>query len=140
MNFHPLHQNVKVSGDEHYYVDIELTFNEHSSLSHCNTLSLYLNTSSTLNVLHVCVHSPCISSVNCSSKCHDMIANPCCHDINASISSSCYVSNNVDEYKGSIGNNKILNGASSISSSSSYLGSHICLMAKASMLYPSMEA
>ena len=71
--------------------------------------------------------------VNCLNKSHDdMLAMSCCHDINASISSSCCVSNNVEETEDSMGQDKILNGASSNSSSSSSLGSHLCLMARAS--------
>ena len=60
------------------------------------------------------------------------------HDINASISSSSCVSNNVEETKDSIGQDKILNGASINSSSSSYHGPHLCLMARSST--PSLES
>jgi hypothetical protein len=56
-------------------------------LSHCNSSSLDLNTSSTINALHACVDSPCISCVCSLSKSHDdMLITPCCHDINASSS------------------------------------------------------
>ena len=107
--------NDMVSGDENCNVDSELTIDDSSSLSHCNVSSLDLNTCSTINALHACVDSPCISCRNCLIKSHDdMLAMSCCHDINASISSSCCVSNNVEETKDSMGQDKILNGASSI--------------------------
>ena len=51
---------------------------------------------------------------------------------NASISSSCCVSNNVEETEDSMGQDKALNGASSNSSPSSTHGSHLCLMARSS--------
>ena len=73
-----------VSGDGNCNVDIELTIDNSSSISHCNGSSLDLNTSRTRN--------PCISCVNCLNKYHDdMLAMSCGHDINASISSSCCV-------------------------------------------------
>jgi hypothetical protein len=50
-----------VSGDEYCNVDSKLTSDDRSSLSHCNASSLDLNTSSTINALHACVDSPCIS-------------------------------------------------------------------------------
>jgi hypothetical protein len=61
------------------------------------------------------------------------------HDKNASISSSLCVANNVEETRDSIGQDKVLIGASSNSSSSSSLGSHICLMARDSKVTPSLE-
>jgi hypothetical protein len=48
------------------------------------------------------------------------------------------VSNNVEENKYSMGQDKILIGASSDSSSSS-LGSHMCLMARSSKVTPTLE-
>jgi hypothetical protein len=90
--------NDMVSGDEYCNVDSELTFDDCSSLSHCNTSSLDLNTSSTTNALHACVDSPCISCACCLNTSHDdMLVTTSCHDINASSSSSCCVSNNVEE-------------------------------------------
>ena len=131
--------NDMVSGDENCNVDIELTIDNPSSLSHCNVSSLDLNTSSTINNLHACVDSPCISCINCLNKSHDdMLTMSCGHDINASISSSCCVSNNVEETEESIGQDKILNGASINSSSSSSHGPHLCLMARSST--PSLES
>ena len=53
--------NDMVSGDGNCNVDIELTIDDPSSLSHCNVSSLDLNTFSTRNDLHACVDSPCIS-------------------------------------------------------------------------------
>jgi hypothetical protein len=49
-----------VSGDENCNVDSELTIDDHSSVSRCNTLLLDLNTYSTKNDLDVCLDSPCI--------------------------------------------------------------------------------
>ena len=73
--------NDMVSGDGNCNVDIELTIDDSSSLSHCNISSLDLNTSTTINDLHACVDSPCISCVNCLNKSHDdMLAMSCCHD------------------------------------------------------------
>jgi hypothetical protein len=70
-----------VSSDENCNVDIELTIDVPSSLSHCNASSSDLNTSSTINRIHACVDSPCISCVNCLNKSHDdMLALSCCHD------------------------------------------------------------
>jgi hypothetical protein len=62
------------------------------------------------------------------------------HGLCASISYSCCVSNNVEETEEFIGNDKILNGASSSSSSPSSQGSHICLVDKASTLSHTSEA
>jgi hypothetical protein len=88
--------NDMVSDDKYCNVDSKLTCDDRSSLSHCNASSLDFNTSSTINALHACVDSPCISCVCSLNKFHnDMLVTPCCHDINASCSSSFYVSNNV---------------------------------------------
>ena len=57
--------NDMVSGGENCNVDIGLTIDNTSSLSHCNISSLDFNTYSTKNALHACVDSPCISSRNC---------------------------------------------------------------------------
>src|SRR5680860_1485997 len=56
--------NAMVSRDKFCNNDSELLLDNISSLSHCNDLSLDLNTSSTLNVSHACVDSPSISSRN----------------------------------------------------------------------------
>jgi hypothetical protein len=110
--------NVMVSGDEYYNVDSKLTCDNHLYLSHCNASSLDLKTSSTINDLHACVDSPCISCASCMNKYHDdMLDLSCFHDTNISTSSSCCVSNNVEENKYSMGQGKILFGASSDSSS-----------------------
>ena len=96
--------NDMVSGDGICNVDIELTIDDPSSISHCNGSSLDLNTYSTINVSHACVDSPCISCTNCLNRSHDdMLAMSCGHDINASISSSCFLSDNVEETKDSMG-------------------------------------
>ena len=54
-----------VSGDRNCIVDGVSTIDYTSSLSHCNVLSLDLNTPSTSNVLHASVDSPCISCNSC---------------------------------------------------------------------------
>ena len=53
--------NDMVSRDRNCFVDGEYSIDYISSLSHCNVLSLDLNSSSTSNVLHASVDSPCIS-------------------------------------------------------------------------------
>jgi hypothetical protein len=95
--------NDMVSGDEICNGDSMLCFDDPSSLFRCNASSLNLNTCSPINALHACVDSPCISCVNFLNKSHDDIALSSCPNINASISSSCYVSNNVEETEDSIG-------------------------------------
>jgi hypothetical protein len=99
--------NDMVSGDEYCNFDSMLTCDDRLSLSHCSASSLDLNTSSTINSSHTCVDSAGISCVCSLNKSHDdMLVTPCCHDINASSSSSCCVSNNVEETKDSIGQDK----------------------------------
>jgi hypothetical protein len=123
--------NDTVSGDEYCNVDSELRFDYRSSLD--------LNTSSTTNALHACVDSPCISCACCLNKSHDdMLNTPSFHDINASSSSSCCVSNNVEETRDYISQDMVSIGASSNSSSSS-IASHICLMARDFKVTPTLE-
>ena len=125
--------NDMVSGDGKCNVGIGLNIDDSSSLLHCIVSSLDLNTCITNNALHASVDSPCISCSSCLTQSHDdMLAMPCCHDKNASISSSCCVSNDVEETEDSMGQDKVLNGASSNSSPSSTHGSHLCLMARSS--------
>ena len=124
--------NDMVSSDRGCNYDSELIVDNHSSLSHCNALSLDLDTCSIKNDLHASVHNPCISCRNHLSKSHvDILDIPCGHNTNASISSSCCVSNNIEETEYLVGLDKVLNGSSNINSSSS-LGSHFCLMARES--------
>jgi hypothetical protein len=131
--------NSMVSGDGNYNVDSELTCDDHSSLSHCHASSLDLKTSSTINALHACVDSSCISCASCMNKYHDdMLDLSSFDDSNISTPSSCCVSNNVEENKYSMGQDKILISASSDSSSSS-LGSHMCLMARSLEVTPTLE-
>jgi hypothetical protein len=54
----------------------------------------------------------------------------CCHNTNSSISSSLCDANHIEETEDYLDQDKVLNGASSNSSSSH--GSHICLMARSS--------
>ena len=72
--------NDMVSGDRNCFVDGEYSIDYTSSLSHCNVLSLDLNSSSTPNVIHARVDSPCISCNSCLTKSHDdMLSMSCCH-------------------------------------------------------------
>ena len=72
-----------VSSDRCCNVDGELVVDDLSSLSHRDTLYLDLNSSSTPNVSHASVDSPCISCNICLNKSHDdMLALSCCHDKN----------------------------------------------------------
>ena len=63
--------NDMVSSEENCNVDLMLTSDDPSSISHCNVSSLDSNTFSTKNALHACVDSPCISCVTCLNKSHD---------------------------------------------------------------------
>ena len=63
--------NDMVSGDENCNVDSMLSIDDPSYLSHCDVSSLDLDTSSTKNVLHASVDSPCISCINSLHKSHD---------------------------------------------------------------------
>ena len=120
--------NDMVSSDGHCNVYSEFTINDPLSLSHCNASSKDLNTSSTINALHACVDSPCISCRNCMNKSHDdMLAISCCHDQNACVSSSPCASSNVEEIQLSIKQDINLSDASTNGSSSSTI---FCLMAK----------
>ncbi|KAK1602282.1 hypothetical protein QYE76_008131 [Lolium multiflorum] len=125
--------NGMVSGDEHCIVDGERSLDDSSSLPHCNVSSLDFNTCSTINDLHASVDSPCISSSH-----DDMLLLSCCHNEDTLLSSS-ICANNVEETKDTMGQDKILDGASRNSSSSSLHGSYTCLMAKASKVSPSLE-
>ena len=132
--------NDMVSSVGHCNDDSMLIVDDPSSLYYCNAPSLGFNTSSTPNVSHACVDSPCISCRNCLTKSHDdMLAMSCCHDKNASISSNC-CANNVEETEHSMEQDVVFNGASRDPTSSSIA---FCLMAKASKvsptLYPNMS-
>src|SRR5664279_2265113 len=120
--------NVMVSSDRNCIVDGESSIDYTSSPSHCNDLSLDLNSSSTPIVLHARVDSPRISCNSCLTKSHDdMLALSCCHDKNACVPSNPCIINNVEETKLSM--EQDVNLSSSLincSSSSTFL----CLMAK----------
>ena len=128
--------NDMVSGDRDCIVDGESSIDYTSSLSHCNVLSLDLNTSSTSNVLHASIDSPCISCNSCLTKSHDdMLHMSCCHENNTSISSISCMTNNVEESQHLLEQDMDLNDASSFSSSPSTIN-HVCLMAKDSEVSP----
>ena len=132
----PLHQHVTcqkgidmVSGDRICIDDVGFTIDDSSSISHCNDLSLDLHNSSTSNVLHASVDGPCVSCSSCLTKSHDdMLSMSCCHNINASNSSSTCMANNVEKSQHLLEQDVDFNGASNNTPSSSF-GSHVCLMA-----------
>src|SRR3954471_8245093 len=129
-----------VSGDRNCNLDSVLTICNPSYLSSCNDLSLDLNTSSTINFLHACVDSPCISCRNDLNKSHDdMLVFSYCHDKNASISSSYCVANHVEETEDSMGQDKVLNEATNAISSSHSSGTHLYLMSRDSKVTPTLE-
>ena len=73
-------------------------FDDLLSLACCNASSLDLNSSSTPNVIHASVDSPCISSKNCLYESNDdMLASPFYHDKNACVPSNSCMNNNVEE-------------------------------------------
>ena len=130
--------NDMVSSGDHCNDDSGFIVDDPSSLYYCNASSLGINTSSTLNVLHACVDSPCISCKNCLTKSHDdMLPISCCHDKNVYISSSC-CANNVEEIHHSMEQDVALNDASRDPTSSSIV-THFCLMAKASKVSPTLN-
>ena len=131
--------NEMVSGDRNCFVDGEYSIHYTSYLSHCNVLSLDLNSSSTPNVIHARVDSPCISCNSCLTKSHDdMLSMSCCHKNNASISSSACMTNNVEESQHLLEQDMDINGASS-NSSLSLSTTHLCLMARDSKVSPPLE-
>src|ERR1041385_8249472 len=126
-----------INSVSHCNDDSELIVDNPLSLSYRNASLLDLNTSSTTNVLHACVDSPCISCRNHLNKSHDdMFSISCCHDKNASISSS-YCTNDVEENQRSMEQDVVLNGASRDPTSSSRV-THFCLMAKELKVSPNL--
>ena len=122
--------NAMVSRDKFCNDDSELPIDDISSLSYCNDLSLDLNTSSTINVSHACVDSPCLSSKNHLYKSHDdMLALSCCHDKNACVPSNTCIINNVEETQLSMEQDENLSSSLINCSTSSTV---FCLMAKSS--------
>ncbi|KAE8811749.1 hypothetical protein D1007_11549 [Hordeum vulgare] len=118
--------------------DSKLIVTDLSSLYYCNNSSLDVNISSTLNVLHACVDSPCISCKNFFTKSHDdMLSISYWHDENVSISSSC-CANKVEEIHYSIEQDVALNDASRDPTSSSIV-SQFFLKAKASKVSPTLN-
>ena len=81
LNYATIPNNDMVSSGVHCNDDSGLIVDNPSSLSYCHASSLDFSTSSTPNVSHACVDSPCISCRNCLTKSHDdMLAISCCHD------------------------------------------------------------
>ena len=129
--------NDMVSGDRNCIVDREACIDYPSSLSHCNVLSSDLNSSSTPNVLHASVDSPCISCNSCLTKSHvDMLPMSCCHKNNASMSSIACVANYVEDSQHLLEQDMDINGASCNDQSSSTI---FCLMAKDSKVSPTLN-
>ena len=75
-------QNDMVSSGIYCNLDSELIVDDDpSSLSCCNASSMDLNTSSTQNISHACVDSPCISCRNSLTKSYDdMLDTSCFHN------------------------------------------------------------
>jgi hypothetical protein len=89
-----------------------------------------LSISSTTNSINYCVDSPCISPKNSMTNvCDDMLALPCCHDQNTLVSSSCSMTNHVEEIKKNE-THLIDEEPSSPKESSSTPFVHMCLMAR----------
>src|SRR3954467_3897383 len=130
--------NEMVSSLSHCNDDSEPIIHNPLSLSYRNASVLDLNTSSTINVVHACVDSPCISCRNHLNISHDdMLAISCCHDNHASISSSC-CANNVEENQQSMEQDVVLNGASRDPTSASRV-THFCLMSKDLKVSPTLN-
>jgi hypothetical protein len=117
-----------VSGDI-INVNLVIYTNDHPSTNASGVDPMDLNTSCNKGIISSCVDSSCMSSrTHLNTIVDDMRNMSCCHDHNASISSSCLPTNNVAENKHSMGQDKVMDGDSRFSSSSS--GSDKCLMAK----------
>jgi hypothetical protein len=109
-------------------VNLVIYTNDHPSANASGVDSLDLNTSCNKGDISSCVDSPCMSSRNhLNTMVDDMLDMSCCHDHIAYISSSCLFANNVEETEHPMGQEKVMDGDSIYSSSSS--GSYKCLMA-----------
>ena len=87
---HDMYQgNDMVSGNIICDDYVELSIDDLSCINANVVAPMDLSMSKTKSDIHSCVDSPCISCRNHLNKSHDdMLAISCCHDINASISSS----------------------------------------------------
>jgi hypothetical protein len=120
--------NDMVSGDI-INNNLAIYTNDHPYTNASGVDSMDLNTSCNKGVISSCVDSSCMSSrTHLNTFVDDMRDMSCFHDHNASISSSCLSTNNVEETKHSMGQEKVMDGDSIFSSSSS--GSDKCLMAR----------
>ena len=79
---------------------VELSIDDISCIN-ANVVALMdLSMSKTKSDIHSCVDSPCISYRDSLNKfCDDMLDIPCCRDLHASISSSCCLTNHVEEIR-----------------------------------------
>jgi hypothetical protein len=120
--------NDMVSGDI-INVNLAIYTNDHPSTNASGVYSMDLNTSCNKGVISSYVDSSCMSSRTHLNTVEDDMRNMSCfHGHNASISSSCLPTNNVEENKHSMGQDKVMDGDLRFSSSSS--GSDKCLMAR----------
>jgi hypothetical protein len=117
-----------VSGDI-INVNLAIYTNDHLSTNASSVDSMDLNTSCNKGIIFSCVDSSCMSSrTHLNIIVDDMCDMSYCHDHYASISSSCLPTNNVEENKHSMGQDKVKDGDSRFSSSSS--GYDKCLVAR----------
>jgi hypothetical protein len=102
--------NAMVSGEIICDDGIVSLYTDDSCYINANSVeSLDLNTSCNHGSISSCVDSPCISSRNYLSTSVDgMLDLSCCHEQNASISSSCLLANNVEETEHSLEKDKIM--------------------------------
>ena len=109
---------------------VKLIIDDLACVDASNVSSMDLSISSTTNSINYCVDSPCISPKNSlKNVCGDMLAPPCCHDRNALVSSSCSITNHVEEIKKDVAH--LINEEPSYpkeSSSTPFV--HMCLMAR----------
>ena len=119
--------NDMVSGEIMCDDDVEIIINDPPCRNASIVVSMDLNLSCTNFGIDSFVNNPCISSKDSLTyPCDDMLDLPCCHDINASISSSYCMPNHVEETKKSVAH--LINEDPSCPEKSSPM--HMCLMAR----------
>jgi hypothetical protein len=117
-----------VSGDI-INVNLAIYTNDHPSTNASGVDSMDLNTLCNKGAISSYVDSSCMSSRTHLNTIVDHMCDMFCfHDHNASISSSCLPTNNVEENKHSMGQEQVMDRDSRFASSSS--GSNKCLMAR----------
>ena len=122
--------NDMVSGKIMCDNDVEITIDDHPCRNASIVSSMDLSISCTNCGIDSSVNSPCIpSNDSLTHSCDDMPDLLCCHDINASISSSYCMTNRVEEIKKNVAH--LINEEPSSSEESSPTPfMHMCLMAR----------